>query len=168
MLIEFSSAWKSQAVSCAIGKIADNSLPFSECADRNAMTSTAQARHRIPVFRAPQGDDQIRTRTKPAAGGPGRAQSKISRHRKRVPWVVADSSRHNQDCRTRVLPGWLVRCLRVRARSNGRSIRRRGAARGMQPTAVFQFARRHKKWASHSLKLQLRDEGIVLSKEINR
>jgi hypothetical protein len=43
-----------------------------------------------------------------------------------------------------------------------------GQPRGMQPTAVFQFARRHKKWASHSLKLQLRDEGIVLSKEINR
>jgi hypothetical protein len=43
-----------------------------------------------------------------------------------------------------------------------------GQPRRMQPTAVFQLARRHKKWASHSLKLLLRDEGIVLSKEMNR
>src|SRR5579863_6065207 len=33
--------------------------------------------------------------------------------------------------------------------------------RRMQPTAIFQLARRHKKWASHPLKLLLRDEGIV-------
>lgn len=41
-------------------------------------------------------------------------------------------------------------------------------SRGMQPTAIFQFARRHKKWACHWLKPRLRDEGIVLTQEMNR
>jgi hypothetical protein len=41
-------------------------------------------------------------------------------------------------------------------------------SRRMQPAAIFQFARRHKKWAGHWLKPLLRDEGIVLTQQMNR
>jgi hypothetical protein len=65
------------------------------------------------------------------------------------------------------LAGWFRTFMAGRAAMAAPSATQRQPRR-MQPTAVFQSARRHKKWASHSLKLLLGDEGIVLSKEMNR
>jgi hypothetical protein len=39
--------------------------------------------------------------------------------------------------------------------------------RRMKPAAILEFARRHKEWTGHSRRLLLRDEGIVLSEEID-
>ena|ERR1700674_1103065 len=40
--------------------------------------------------------------------------------------------------------------------------------RRMKPAAIFQLARWHEERTGHSLKLLLRDEGIVLSQEMER
>ncbi len=38
----------------------------------------------------------------------------------------------------------------------------------MKPPAIFQFADRHEKWTSHPLNSRCKDEGIVLSSEMDR
>ena len=38
----------------------------------------------------------------------------------------------------------------------------------MKPAAIFQLARRHKKWTGHSVNSRCKDEGIVLSSDMDR
>jgi hypothetical protein len=103
---ELDSNWSPpvRAGLCATNTIANNILPFSECASPRAKKPTGRSKDRIAAFHVLLDDAPTRKQTKIPAARPGRERSKTLLHRKRVLWAGVDSLQRNQDCKAPAIP----------------------------------------------------------------